>query len=182
MASDKAYDTKQRLDARITGVPAILGITDVTTTGTKTLAASADTIPAAALAGGEHFECDAAGTFSTGNPAPTAISFFVYYGSVATGTQINGFVMPAAGLWISASGQPWTLHADVVWLSATESVVTIELSWRTAAGIASSIRWHNYTDTTAVDTTTARSLTLAAAFTGTGLTLHTDYVHWTRKR
>src|SRR5260221_8021840 len=144
--SDKAYALEARLNAlmaRIGPWPADIGpITDVTTTGLKTLSSSPQTIPAGVIAGTEKYDIDAAGVFTTGNPAPTAMTFSVYYGNISTGTDIGDMALPAAGLPVSLAGAPWRLHADVTWMSATGAECMIVLNWRTAGGVGNSAVYH----------------------------------------
>jgi len=177
--SEKSNDTKQRLDRHLSGSPANTSIADVTTTGTKTLCAGDDAIPANAIGGGEHFVCDAAGSFITSNPAPTGMTFSVFWGSVATGTDLQDLSTPALPVSLTAS---WSAEIHVVWLSATSAHCTIKLWWHSSGGAAGTAPYIVASTTTGLDTTVAKFLTLAFGFTGTGVTLKTTWAHWTRRR
>jgi len=183
--SEKANALERRVDAlasRIGPWPAdVAPLSPVTTTGIKTLSASPQQIPGGVIAGTEKYDIDAAGSFSTGSPAPTGMTFSVYYGTTGTGTDIGDLVLPAAGLPVSISGASWKLHAEVAWVSATSVRCSIVLHWRTAGGISNSVAYHQSTTTGGIDTTAAHSLVLAFAFTGTGVTLNTDYCHMSRR-
>jgi hypothetical protein len=180
--AEKAYDVEARLTAHVNGTLANIGIADVTTTGNKSLGNSGDQIPAGVLAGGEHWECDAAGQFATGATAPASMTFTIWYGGLGSTALIN-FAMPAAGLWANAAAAAWRLQAEIVWQSATECTTVMTLFWRSAAGLNNSVSWTAFSDISAIDTTGAHVLTLGFAFTTPGtMTLSTSFSHFTRKR
>lgn len=179
--SDKAYAVEARLNAHLAGSLAGVAIADVTTTGSKTLGVTDDIIPGGTIAGGEHHVCDAAGRITTGVTPPTTITFTMFYGTTG-GVSIGALPVPAAGLTASLSGAGWNYHADIVWVSATEAAVSVQLDWHNNNGVANSSRFTDMYDTTGIDTSADKNLTLGFAFTGTPGTLKTFYSHFTRRR
>src|SRR5258707_7264086 len=130
--SDKSY----ALEARFNALAARIGpwaadvapLSPVTTTGIKTLSSSPQQIPGGMIAGTEKYDIEAAGSFVTSNPAPTAITFSVYYGNTGTGTDLADMAVAAAGLAVSLSAT-WHLTAQGVWKSATAANCAIQLDW-----------------------------------------------------
>jgi hypothetical protein len=177
MTSAKSISTENRLDLLIAQsgpAPADVVVPDITATGNKHLAHM--TIPGGTVQGSERYEGFGHGTFSTGNPAPTAMTFTVYADGVGSGI-IAQLAVPAGGLWINAAGAGWICQFTVLWLDASTASCSLRIWWHTATGAVGSVVYFTVQNLGSIDTSADRDLTLAFGFTGTGVTFRTSGVH-----
>jgi hypothetical protein len=135
-----------------------VGGTTITTTALTSLGFKS--IPGNEVEAGTSFPFRGSGSFSTGGVAPASAIFFLYWGGIG-GTIIGSLAVPAAGLWINAAGQGYIVEGEVNWIDAATAEVSMELRWRTAAGVGASVTWHSVIKTAGLSTSGAQNLSMA---------------------
>ena len=131
----------------------------VTTTANSSLGFM--TVPANDVETDCSYHIYAFGLFTTGASVPSSATFNVYWGGIS-GVVIGTAAIPTLTANLSNAG--WFADADVTWLSLSEVAVTLRIGWHTAGGIAGSVTWFTTADTTGLDTTTDRNLSLGFKF------------------